>query len=267
MTRRNWYRCAATALLWCASALAADPAAPPLRVLFIGNSYTYYNDLPETLRKLAASATPPVAIETARVLVGGSTLQQHWQRGKAQEAIREGTWDYVVLQEHSLLGGKVVEPEPVVAPVAGFFEFARLFNAEIRRTRARTIFYMPWSREAFPEQQFRISDAYRAEARELMAMVAPVGPAMMAARIGDPSISFYHGDHSHPKPPGTYLAACVFYAVITGRSPVGLPSREVGDSTKNETPVPAIHLPHALAAYLQHVAWRAVQEDPTVNPR
>src|SRR5688572_20426807 len=75
------------------------PPARPLNVLFIGNSYTYNNNLPALVEGLAASATPPQRIRTRAVTRPGVRLQQHWDRGEALAALRQGPWDYVVLQE------------------------------------------------------------------------------------------------------------------------------------------------------------------------
>ena len=261
MQRRTLLAAAALALLGPPARAQNAPVPRTLKVLFIGNSYTYFNDLPQTLAKLAASATPPLTIETGRFLIGGATLQRHWREGKALELVRQGEWDYVVLQDQSMLGG-VDNEEPHVASPAALLEFARLFNAEIRKSRARTVFYLTWAREGHPELQARLTDAYRTAAREMSALLAPVGLAVMSARILNPAMPFYRADHSHPSPAGTYLAACVFYAVLTGRNPVGLPSAEVGDGIRNETPLPSVLLSAEDAAFLQKVAWRTVQEEP-----
>src|SRR5215216_2269984 len=87
------------------SALASDNQGP-LHVLFIGNSYTFVNNLPRLVAALAANEARP--LQTESVTEGGATLKLHWQKGDALRAIRQGHWDYVVLQEHSTLGSKVV---------------------------------------------------------------------------------------------------------------------------------------------------------------
>src|SRR5271169_3959760 len=99
MTRRTF--CPSLGILLLS---VAAQAAPSLRILFIGNSYTYFNNLPEIFSRLAMAGQPGLSVETTAITVGGSTLAQHRQRGAAQKAIREGHWDYVVLQEQSALG-------------------------------------------------------------------------------------------------------------------------------------------------------------------
>ncbi|MFN2167026.1 MAG: hypothetical protein ACK2U9_12295, partial [Anaerolineae bacterium] len=78
---------------------APVPAAPE-RILFIGDSFTYWNEgIEKHLRGLAASCDPPIAIDTARVVQSGGDLRILWDQQKAPNAIRDGNWDMVVLQE------------------------------------------------------------------------------------------------------------------------------------------------------------------------
>jgi hypothetical protein len=262
MTRRTWAAGALLALL-----PAGIQAAQPVRILFIGNSYTYVNDLPLTLVKLAASASEPVPVEFGRVLVGGATLQRHWREGAAVEAIRKAEWDYVVLQEHSLLGANLADAAPRIPVPDLFYEFVRLFNGEIRKTRARTVLYGTWARQSAPELQARLTEAYRRMARELSALLCPVGIAFQNARILKPDVQLFRPDGSHPSPAGTYLAACVFYAVLTGRSPAGLPSAEVAVQTASRPATETTRLAQDDAALLQRIAWRTVEEDPSRDER
>jgi hypothetical protein len=254
-------------LLLAGSAFAGQGTAPPLRILFVGNSYTFYNDLPQTLARLAGSAQEPIRIETDRVVVGGATLQRHWSDGLAVNAIRRGIWDFVVLQEQSLLGANLGNAAERVAAPTAFFEFSRLFNAEIRRTKARTVFFATWARQSRPELQAKLTDAYRRAARELSGTLCPVGIAFQNARISNPGLHLFRSDGSHPSPAGTYLAACVFYAVLTGRSPVGLTSNAVGDHTGSQPASEWTRLSEDDAAFLQKIAWRSVEEDPSRDER
>ena len=247
----------------------ARNSQPPIRILFIGNSFVYMNKLPLALSRLAASGVDPVRIETGEVSVGGSTLQQHWGRGDAVEAIRKGTWDWVVLQEQSLLGAGIVGADGFTfpGPPDQFYESARLFSGEIRKTKARTLFYLTWASEFTPEGQARLTEAYRSIARELSATVAPAGIAFQNARIGNPAVSLYRSDHSHPSPAGTYLIACVFYSVLTGRNPAGLTNIILDEQHKPDEPLDLIRLSNDEASFLQKVAWHTVETDPAFADR
>ena len=83
--------------LWLLAAAAlAQPAAAPKRILFIGNSLTASSDVPGRLATLANAMGRPVAVES--VTRNGYSLEDHWNDGRAREAIRKG-WDLVVLQQ------------------------------------------------------------------------------------------------------------------------------------------------------------------------
>ncbi len=86
-------------------ALRSSQAGPPrrsVRVLFVGNSYTAYNDLPWVTKQLALSVPGTKPLEVASVALMGATLKEHWEDGFALRRIREGgPWDYVVLQGQS----------------------------------------------------------------------------------------------------------------------------------------------------------------------
>ena len=243
----------------------AAQAASPLRVLFIGNSYTYFNNLPEIFGQLAMAGQPGLRVETVAITVGGSTLAAHRQRGEAQKAIREGHWDYVVLQEQSALGSTVLV-NGVAHPgdPAGFWKSVREFDREIKAAGAKTVLYHTWAVRAAPEAQPVLDYAYATIAKELGAIDVPAGPAWQESMHGTPSVgvNLYYVDGAHPSPAGSYLAACEFYATLLGKSPVGLPAGVNGTLvTRAGRPRPGeigtlVRLSADRAAWLQNAAWR-----------
>ncbi|QSQ23023.1 SGNH/GDSL hydrolase family protein [Pyxidicoccus parkwayensis] len=241
------------------------PTGPrPTRVLFIGNSYTYYNNLPRMLEALAASASPPLPVETRAVVVGGAQLKTHWDDGKALKVLREGGWDYVVLQEQSTLGGLLVDGRlEINDPERVFFPYARKFDSEVRRQGAKTLLSLTWSRQWAPEAQVRLNHAFFSLGRELGATVVPMGPAWLTVREQHPEVSLYVADGSHPNPAGTYLAACTLYATLFGRSPEGLTSTVRGVPTPDGKPrggeTTLVSLPEPTARLLQQTAWKTVE--------
>lgn len=211
----------------------------PRRVLFVGNSYTYCNDLPGTVSRLAAAAEPPVRIETGHVTRGGWSLEKHWAGGGAQERIRRGGWDVVVLQDKST--GPIDEPGP-----ESMKAHARKFHAEIEKIGAKTVFYMTWARQHRPAMIEALAKHYEEIADELGAAVAPVGRAWQRALAARPGLALHVEDRSHPNELGTYLAACVFYATLTGRDPRGLGTGGLNQVTDVD------------AAFLQGIARQTV---------
>ena len=239
-----------------APAVAAHAASSSdtLRVLFIGNSYTYVNALPRLTQHLAASAPEAQALDVAMVAPGGATLERHWTSGEARRMIEQGGWTHVVLQEQSL---RPLQDRDKL------FTYARLFDAAIKQAGATTVLYLTWARKNRPETQEALTDAFLDLAEELDAVVAPVGEAWQQALGEQPDLSLYFRDGSHPSPTGTYLAACVFYAAFYGQSPEGLSRRRFSTrfATPEEgNPVEIEPLAETEAVFLQRIAWEIVTQ-------
>jgi len=190
---------------------ASCQSQPSTRVLFIGNSYTFINGgLDKQLEELAPST------ETDRIALAGYTLEKHWTDGNALQKIREGKWNYVVLQEQSQV--------PVINQ-RKFYQFARMFDDEIRRSGAKTILLMTWER---PDSRNLgvatdgLAAAFTAIGKELGAKVAPAGLAFARSLRAKPSLTLCTAD-GHPTVEGTYLAACVLYRTIFEINPVEYP--------------------------------------------
>lgn len=208
-------------------------AAEQRSILFIGNSLTYYNDLPNLVAALAAAGGEG-QLEAERVVVGGADLEKHWTDGKALQRIQARPWTWVVLQEQSTATYKKADV---------FDTYARRFLAAITASGAKPVLYMTWARRDEVAQQDAISTAYRTLAAESGALLVPAGEAFRAWRATRGEEALFR-DNRHPTPLGSYLAACCFYGVLFGRDPAGLP----GD---------AASLDAAGAAELQRLAWAA----------
>ena len=231
---------------------------PPLRVLFIGNSYTYYNNLPDIVADFARRANTSREIRVESVVRGGATLSDHWN-GSALSRLRASPWDYVVLQEQSMLGVALQDGRPTINEPGFFHRYARLFVDEIKRVGAVPVFYLTWSRRASPELQDRLTSAYQAIATETGARLAPVGPAWQEVRRQRPDLALYDPDGSHPSPTGSYLAAATIWSTISGTPPTELPRRARGHlvvdtatgSRFSDTTAFLVQLPEADAAFIQ----------------
>jgi hypothetical protein len=193
----------------------------PLRVLFLGNSYTYYNTLPEMVAFLS-NATPGRRIEAKSVTRGGANLRDLWDLTNALETLRQGTWDVVVLQDQSTLGDNYSDARWLVNEPAGMIRWSRNWHTEIQRKNAKTVLFLTWGRKAKPEFQTSLNFAYAESARELGALIAPAGLAWKRARETHPDIELFDPDGTHPGPAGTFLTACVFLETLTARSCEGL---------------------------------------------
>jgi hypothetical protein len=230
-----------------------------IRVLFIGNSYTYQNSLPMMLEAFAQALVPDTPLHTEGLLAGGATLRWHQAQGVAPQRIREGGWRYVVLQEQSLLGGMRIDGAAYLGmPEDVFFPAARQLAAQASAAGARPLFYMTWSRKANLAAQGYLTRAYARIATELGAALSPVGVAWERVRRERPGLELYSEDGHHPGPAGTYLSACVLFATIYKRPCTGAPSSITGapwtgEGFDSSQAVKLVSLPDETARYLQRV--------------
>ena len=219
-----------------ASYECTDPQdASCTRVLFLGNSLTHYNDLPNMFAQLARSGKHEV--EVGMYAPGGWALEDHVKSLESANAINSQKWTYVVLQEQSVV------PAVEGWRVYNMFPAARTLVGQVHNAGAAPLFYLTWARrEGFPDygmydfesMQTQVNNGYYAIAGELDVPVVPVGSAWRLALAEHPEITLFQEDGNHPTEQGTYLAACVFYEAIFHESPVGLRyranlSKEIAD--------------------------------------
>lgn len=220
----------------------SSPSAPPadLRVLFVGNSLTYYNNLPATVAAVAREAGTTVQVEMfARPNYG---LVDHLRvSGEVEAAIRGGNWDYVVLQQ-----GPSTQADSRDSLVA----WTELFDPIIRSSGAVPALYMVWP----PKGQAGGFDASRASYQAAAAAVngtfLPAGAAWQLALANDGGLSLYGPDNFHPSPLGTYLAAITIYGKLTGHDPRRLPATAQADGRTIAAPAATVRL-------LQDAAYEA----------
>ncbi|MBT3198484.1 MAG: SGNH/GDSL hydrolase family protein [Phycisphaerales bacterium] len=234
---------------------AKAPAKKTIRVLFVGNSYTYGNKLPQVVAAMARADKTVAPMEVKMVASGGKNLIWHSQNKTTLDAIAEG-WDYVILQDQSLT--------PTLMPQRTR-KGAAVLDAAIKKAGAKTMFFMTWQRKPtpellkkYPDMHKRNSETYMSVARELKAAVAPVGYAWKAATDANPNCPLYTKDNSHPSRAGTYLAACVFYSTIYNKPPTRLPATVILSQKGNRKTV--LSIPSTLASTLKPIAWTAVQK-------
>ena len=239
--------------------------------LFLGNSYTYVNDLPYLVGKLAAANGDTLIYDSNTP--GGYTFRGHSTNPTTLSKINSQPWDFVILQEQSqipalpqaLTGNDYSPPN------------AAVLNMQIKANNpcTETVFFMTWGRKfgdtqfcaqvpavcTFEGMQGELRKTYLLMANQNNATVAPVGMGWQLAMQNDTLINLHSNDNSHPNINGSYLAACVFYATLWRKSPIGLNFYATIDTTT--------------AQFLQNVAhqivfdsldvWRVGHQDLIAN--
>ncbi len=200
------------------------------KILFVGNSYTFYNNMPQLFYKISESAGKDVLVEQSTF--AGYWLNNHLSNDHTSYKLQKEDWDYVIIQEQSQVPTVKHWREASMKPAAD------ILNSIIKAGGAETVLFMTWGRKYGGEQllydfassefanynhmQDSLEKSYRDLANYLDAKLAPVGLAWENALIINPELNLWDEDQSHPTYEGSYLTACVFYAILFNESPVGI---------------------------------------------
>ncbi|UTX48192.1 PKD domain-containing protein [Chryseobacterium sp. MA9] len=202
------------------------------RVFFIGNSYTYVNNLPGLIQSIAASNGD--VLEHHSHTPGGSTLQNHSNNPDVISTINQGNWDYVVLQEQSQLPSF---PDSQVQNQV--YPYALQLSNLIKTSNpcGNIIFYMTWGRKngdsgncpglptvcTYQGMDTQIYNRYMEMAASNEGIVSPVGKVWRTIREQNPAIELYDQDESHPSYIGSMAAAYTFYTILFKKDPTQIP--------------------------------------------
>lgn len=247
---------------------------PPYRMLFVGNSHTYMGNIPGALAAMSKLMGKP-EVQPTRMVIGGMTLEGHWDIGAAQSLIEDNSsdwYDFVVLQDMGI--------RPCVERQS-YDEYNQRYGALSKQNNAIPLVYELFARaEDCPEgfcAQATLSKAGKSVVKDIQGNegtgeLCPVGTAWEMTRQERPDLNLLQDDGYHSNQAGAYLTACVFFSVVHRSSPQGLPaSIDTGApdalySTQDSLPVGDNKLPQVLAVsqqdaqFLQDVAWRASEK-------
>lgn len=239
--------------------------SPAQSVLFVGNSYFYYNNgIHHQLSGLVAAADPEVGkkFKTVSITISGGGLSWH---DVASYFRPDGVSSYSIVDEHEIRQNSpekrfdvVVMADcsrcPIHPKLTGLFhESVRRHSETVRQHGAKPVLMMTWANARKPETTAPLAEQYTLAGNESQALVVPAGLAFAKARAKRPSIILQQNDNSHPTLSGTYLAACTLYAALYGKSPVGSSfTGAVQPRTQGLDPDTAL--------FLQEVAWETVRE-------
>jgi len=195
-----------------------------MNILFIGNSYTYYNDMPALFSQLANSNGKAVTVRS--ITKGGRRLEQYTDSSDAvtkdlDSLLAEETFDVCFMQEQSVL------------PAANYDAFVAGLDCVVGKVKSkadRLILYATWGRQdgssvltdhnwTTETMNQALSDAYGNAAKLYGAQVSPAGNNFLYVTQNNPQINLYHEDHSHPSYSGSCLAALTHYYTVFGEFP------------------------------------------------
>jgi len=173
-----------------------------LRLLFIGNSHTYYNDLPAIV--VGKAVNDQICCDVTMIAHGGWFLEQHVQEPEVRFNILYGKYDYVILQEHS---HPMESEEKYAAAVRTLCEW-------IRQAGATPVIYATWTKKEEPEKQEEMDKLNRIVAKENDALLAPVGENWWGYKRSWPELELYAADGQHASENGSIFAAKMIWETI-----------------------------------------------------
>lgn len=199
-------------------------------VLFIGNSYTYVNDLPNLVKEIALSFGDTLIHDSSTP--GGANFNGHSSSAQTLAKINQQQWDYVVLQAQS----QELSFSPFQV-ASDSYPYAEILVDSIFANSSCTepLFFMTWGRKygdqsncqfyppvcTYLGMQQRLRESYLDMTFTHNTSCSPVGMAWKKSIEIDSTLNLYSSDNSHPSIYGSYLAACTFYASIFKKSAVG----------------------------------------------
>jgi PKD repeat protein len=198
-----------------------------LKVLFLGNSYTYVNNLPQLIKDIALANGDTLIFDSN--CPGGQTFVGHYNDPITVTKLSSQVWNYVVLQAQSQ------EPALIPAPYyTNTLISAIKLDSMIKHynTCSETVFFETWGRKngdasncvslppvcTYLGMQNRLRASYKLFADTTHSVFSPAGEAFRKSILLNPSLELYNVDESHPSLEGSYLTACVFYEVLFHKS-------------------------------------------------
>ena len=177
-----------------------------MKVLFIGNSHTYFNDMPELFARFVECTTGEHPDVT---MLAYSCRDLEWHRKEyftLRFNLMYGKYDYCFIQQ-------AAHPYP---PVESTMRFGKEIIDLCHRCGVMPVVYMTWAEKRFPEHQQIMIDTCEALAKEQNALLAPVGTIWRYVREKDPDIELYYKDGEHASPYGDFLIAAVLCKLVIG---------------------------------------------------
>ncbi len=177
-----------------------------MKVLFLGNSHTFFNDMPELFARFVEKTTGQKP-DVTMLAYSGRTLEWHRKEYfSLRFNLMHGGYDYCIIQQ-------AAHPYP---PIESTMEMGKSIIDLCHRCGVKPVVYMTWAEKRFPENQQKMIDTCEKLAQENDALLAPIGRVWQKVQQEQPDIELYHHDGEHAGPYGDFLIASVFCKLLCG---------------------------------------------------
>ena len=235
--------------------LVDSGVANPASIIYIGNSFFYYNNgINGHVTQLLNAAEPGRPLRSTMVTISGSGFDWHdvesYFRPNGLGKYSFDAQNNVVFNKLTKLFDVAVMMDCSQCPLHPqlkevFADYAKKQSDTARKYGTKPVFFMSWAYQDKPEMTAQLAEAYTKAGNDNDAFVIPAGLAFARSIAQKPDLNLYVADKRHPSLAGSYLAAATTFAAVFRKSPVGL-SYTAG-------------LDPAVAKHLQQVAWETVQ--------
>jgi len=176
-----------------------------INLLFLGNSLTYSNDLPEIICELALMDNVKIAFTS--ITKPNYSLEDHWNEGDAQQSIRSSHYDFVIAQQG---------PSALPESQALLLDYTQKYADVCKEAGSQFALYMVWPSKSRSFDHDNVIFSYHQAAEKTESLLCPAGLAWKYAWQNDPDLPLYSFDFFHPSVMGSVLAGLTIYGAITG---------------------------------------------------
>jgi hypothetical protein len=178
----------------------------PIKILFVGNSLTYTNNLPELVEKLGVKSN--IKIKTHMLAKPNYALEDHWNEGELQRLIKTGDFDFVVVQQgpSSQAEGRVL-----------LFEYGEKIQALCQKHKTKLAIFMVWPARSNYKTFDGVIRNHTEIAAKTNALLCPVGKVWKEHFDATSDFSYYGPDQFHPSLAGSQVAAEIIYKTLIGK--------------------------------------------------
>ena len=218
--------------LWLVLGINFSYAQQKEHILMVGNSFTFYYNLPTTIEQFAKAKGLKWKINQSTA--SGATFKQHWQNKKGlktTQRLKRKKYTQIIFQEHSTY------------PITALDTTQKYFKKLIRSVPVNTKkhLYATWAYPKLKNKQNEVITSTSIEkalgtvSPQSDISILPVGRAFDLFQSRYPNQTLFTSDKKHPNPIGSYLAACVIFSKISGLSSLGLERRVASKPRKGKT--------------------------------
>lgn len=193
--------------IWsCSKEEVSGEPSDGIRILFVGNSLTYTNDIPALVKELGK--LDAVSIDYKTIAGGDYGLDDHLADGNVQKEIKKGKYDFVVVQQG---------PSALPESQANLMAAVQKYKALCDEAKTKLAVYMVWPSKGRLFDLDNVIFSYSNAGKKNNSIICAAGLAWKKTWATDPSISLYGPDGFHPDLSGSLLSAMVIYGTLIGK--------------------------------------------------